>query len=182
MIPLPDFIPVPAPVYTPTQCATCSSQHDGEGFLDLLVDLPVSGHLYMCASCVRQAATAMGWTEPRLVAEQAGRLDDERAEVERLKAALEFEREHKTISANDLAAWVNRAAEGQAARAPYEQTFEEQVVSAKALYDEKTHDLCPECDRPKRKQSKTCHDCYIASAKKTLGSGSPVPTTAGTTG
>lgn len=140
MIPLPDFIPVSAPVYTPTQCATCSSQHDGEGFLDLLVDLPVSGHLYMCASCVRQAATAMGWTEPRLVAEQAGRLDDERAEVERLKAALEFEREHKTISANDLAAFVSGASPLEIA------------MSVDPL-------KCPDCGRAKTAGAKRCKPC-----------------------
>ena len=91
---MPDFQRVNAPVFTPTQCVTCMTGSDRDGFVDLLVDMvhPI-GHLYMCAHCLYQAGRQVGMLDPdqaqnltdRLVAGQ-NTITQIQAELDSLKA------------------------------------------------------------------------------------------------
>jgi hypothetical protein len=74
---------------------------DKKGFVDLLVDTPVNGRLYMCVTCVEQAGRQAGM----LAKDQSERLQKdlalERLKVEDLAKKLREEHENKVLSLKD---------------------------------------------------------------------------------
>lgn len=98
---MPDFQRVKSPFFTPTRCATCLSHKDKDGFVDLLVDTPINGRLYMCATCLYQAGRKMGMLDPES-AERLGMVVQEvSAHAEYLTLELEREKENKVVSLKD---------------------------------------------------------------------------------
>lgn len=128
------FLVVPAPVFSPTRCVSCSSNRDGQGFVDLMVDGeavhgydekgdPIVregtenfGHLYLCATCVGQVAAALGWVSP----EEGTRLRNREIELDgellEAQAALETARspEGKLVSVGELVEYLRQPQETRA--------------------------------------------------------------------
>lgn len=120
-----------------------------QGFLDTRVEVLGYGHVYLCASCVGEAARKLGHVEPRVAAVLRQEIADGDAEVARLRGQVAFEQEHKTVSAADLAAFVRQ--NGHDEEKPLELTE----------HDPRTHDLCA-CGQAKNRGSKRCRSCHTA--------------------
>ena len=112
---MPDFQFVQSPIFTPTACATCSAHLDRKGFVDLLVDNPLSGRLYMCATCVERAGKEL----KMLAAHQARDLTDRLArannKITDLEAKLEAEKQEKFVSLKDVRDLLRQPSEPVAA-------------------------------------------------------------------
>ena len=98
---MPDFQFVQSPVFTPTSCATCMTHHDRKGFVDLLVDTPVNGRLYMCGSCAETAGRVFGMLSREQVADLTKRLAQAQEDLAAAYKSLEKEKSNKTISLAD---------------------------------------------------------------------------------
>jgi hypothetical protein len=115
------LIKVPHPSFSPTHCATCGANKCDDGFVDMLVTVPVHGwnddgtprvvegsefpvwgRLYQCAWCVRQAAKLVGCAVPETVQELLGKIGEAQAEAARLADELEAVRA-TTLTPDDLA-------------------------------------------------------------------------------
>lgn len=119
---MPSFQIVPHPVFSPTSCVTCGSSSDPDGFVDLLVrsatngfsedtaapihdtagTKPTIGHLYLCVTCLHQAANAAGCMTPQKRAEHDDRLAEADATIVRLQAELEVEKRNKLVDLSQL--------------------------------------------------------------------------------
>ena len=93
---MPEFSLVPSPFFSPTQCATCSTHADPDGFVDLIVEIFPHGRIYMCSKCINQAGIKAGMYSKRQYDGLLGKLKatenqlhEAKAEVERL---TEFEK------------------------------------------------------------------------------------------
>ena len=98
---MPDFQWVKAPVFTPTYCGTCMAPSDRKGFVDLLVDNPVVGRAYMCASCVEQAGRKVGMLPKDQAERMVKSLADKDREIADLQKKLADETQNKQISLKD---------------------------------------------------------------------------------
>lgn len=98
---MPDFQHVRSPVFTPTHCIACMNHRDPDGFIDLLVELPI-GHLYLCANCTYQAGQRLGMLSPHQADDLTGRLATAQQDIETLQAELAAEREDKVVSLADV--------------------------------------------------------------------------------
>jgi hypothetical protein len=77
------------------------SAKDQSGFVDLLVDTPVNGRLYMCATCLFQAGRVMGMLNPEQSTKLTERLAAASDRVLELERELEQERGSKLVSLDD---------------------------------------------------------------------------------
>lgn len=126
------FLRVPAPVFSPTRCTSCSGNRCDNGFFDLMVDteavngyredgepMParpgegVFGHLYLCADCLDQLITLRGGLTPESAAELDGQLVLQGTRIVRLEEELEQERapEAKVVSIEELRKYLRRDVE-----------------------------------------------------------------------
>lgn len=130
---MPSFQIVRSPIFSPTSCVTCGSSSDPKGFVDLLVRSatsgfdettaapihdpagvkPTIGHLYLCVTCLHQAAHAAGCLTPQKRAEHDGALTAARAAVDRLEAELEVEKRNKVVDLTQLSELIGRQKTGQ---------------------------------------------------------------------
>lgn len=101
-ITIPDFGWVRNPIFSPTSCVTCMTHKDTEGFVDLLVDTPVGGRLYMCATCVVRAGRELKMLSREQAADLTKRLTDAHARILELEESLEFEKGNKVLSFKDV--------------------------------------------------------------------------------
>jgi hypothetical protein len=118
---MPGFQLVAHPQFSPTSCVTCGANRDDIGFIDLLADTatmgfdndgvpiddphgvkPTIGHLYLCATCLFQAATAAGCAEPAAKALTAAQIETLEAENAWLAAEVEREQQNKLVSLDDV--------------------------------------------------------------------------------
>lgn len=88
----------------PTQCTFCSTNQCDEGFVDLLIDHVPEGRIYACARCLWSAARLVGCIDPQQVAKRDATIAEQAAEVTRLVADLEYEKDHKVVSLEDVLA------------------------------------------------------------------------------
>lgn len=98
---MPDFAWVKAPIFTPTQCITCSTHASKDGFVDLVVD-NVEGRVYMCASCIEQAGRRVGMLAKREADKLAARVAEAHDAITALERELEAERENKVVPLADV--------------------------------------------------------------------------------
>lgn len=98
---MPDFQFVQSPVFTPTSCATCSTHHDKKGFVDLLVDTPVGGRLYMCGTCAETAGRKLGMLSREQATDLTRRLARAQEDLAAAYKSLEHEKANKSISLAD---------------------------------------------------------------------------------
>lgn len=117
---MPAFEVVPHPVFSPTRCATCGTSSCPDGFIDLLVDTavrgfnddgdaihdpdgvePTIGHLYMCVSCVSQAAVKIGGCDRAERVKLEDRVVGLGAQVAELEQQVADEQANKVISLAD---------------------------------------------------------------------------------
>lgn len=98
---MPDFQWLKAPVFTPTQCCTCSTHAHPDGFVDLLADT-ISGRLYICAGCVNQAGRQIGMLSRENAGDLTDRLADAANLVADLESQLEDEKANKVVSLADV--------------------------------------------------------------------------------
>lgn len=102
---MPEFQRVAAPIYSPTQCISCSTHADPEGFVDLLAEqLPPYGRVYLCAGCVKQAGKQIGMLEEKQANHLRVRLTDAVQEIAVLNTKLEEERQNKFVTMSDVIA------------------------------------------------------------------------------
>lgn len=117
---MPDFNKVPAPMFSPTRCAACSTHACHEGFVDFVATTatqgfengapmqplpgePMYGRLYLCARCVWTAARLVGCLDPQQADELTALTVRASAEADVLRDELAAERASK-LSAEDVAA------------------------------------------------------------------------------
>lgn len=125
---MPMFQLVPHPQFTPTACVTCGSNRDPDGFIDLLVDTatmgfderdgapihdpagvkPTIGHLYLCCTCLFQAANAGGCLTPQKRVEAQEAIATADATIARLQAELEVERSNKVVNLDQLSELIGK--------------------------------------------------------------------------
>lgn len=117
---MPDFEHVPAPTFSPTCCVACSTHRHDRGFVDLAVEGPVFGHdqagnpvvppgrdfapsgrLYLCASCVDQAARKVGCLDPEQAQAFAEASARDANRIVELEARLAAEEANKVVSLAD---------------------------------------------------------------------------------
>lgn len=104
-----EFKRVEHATFSPTKCVACGD-HVGP-FIDLEVELPVYGHLYLCTSnssrsgCVQQIARLDAMVEEGHLREAEQVIESLQEEKEGLKRSL---REDKVVSLNDVLALVER--------------------------------------------------------------------------
>ena len=89
-------------MFTPTACLACGTHHDRHGFVDLLVDQPVSGRAYLCGNCTFQAARKVGCLDPVQSADLTARLAAATAEIGALNDQIAAERDTKVVSLADV--------------------------------------------------------------------------------
>lgn len=119
---MPAFLVVPHAQFSPTACVTCGTSSDPHGFVDLLVDTavqgfdedggfpihdpklarPTIGHLYLCCTCLYQAANAAGCADPADKAMLEERLVVAADAITDLEAELDAERADKVVSLDDV--------------------------------------------------------------------------------
>jgi hypothetical protein len=78
------------------------THRDPDGFVDLLVDTPVNGRLYMCASCVEQAGRRVGMLPKANAQTLTDRLADAANTVRDLEQQLDVEKRNKLVSLDDV--------------------------------------------------------------------------------
>lgn len=94
-------------VFSPTRCVTCGD-HVGP-FIDLEVELPVYGHLYLCASndsrpgCVQQMARLDHMVEEHLLVAAQDLISDLYADLDELMMRL---RSEKTITLDEAMSYL----------------------------------------------------------------------------
>lgn len=121
---MPAFQVVVHPTFSPTSCVTCGSNRDSNGFIDLLVESatmgfdepdgvpihdpeavkPTIGHLYLCLTCLFQAATAAGCAEPAIKQRLVLETVELQETVAQLEGLLDEERSNKVVSLDDARA------------------------------------------------------------------------------
>lgn len=74
---------------------------DRDGFVDLLVDTPVGGRLYMCATCVARSGREIGMLSRAQADDLTKRLKRAQDDILELQTALEDEKGNKVISLKD---------------------------------------------------------------------------------
>lgn len=119
---MPAFQLVPHPQFSPTACVTCGTSTDPDGFIDLLVDTavngfdepngapihstdgvtPTIGHLYLCCTCLYQAATAAGCLDPTGRHTLETKLEEAEDHIVDLTQELEVEQANKLVPLTDL--------------------------------------------------------------------------------
>lgn len=67
-----------------------------------MVDNPVSGRMYLCATCLDQAARVMGCLDPEQAQRLRNNLGAAEEKIKELEAALEEEKQAKVIDLQDL--------------------------------------------------------------------------------
>lgn len=148
---MPEFPWTQHALKSPTRCLTCQTTAADSGFFDTLVEIPGYGAVYLCVSCVEQAAVKAGCLTPavRIQWEQAA--EDREAEIQRLAAVVEYEQGHKTISAADLAGFLR-------GHGPVASPVEIAAGVNDAL-------VCPECGEAKGAASQRCKRCSMNAAR-----------------
>lgn len=81
------------------------SPSDRQGFVDLLVDNPVSGRMYLCATCLDQAARVMGCLDPEQAQRLRNNLGAAEEKIKELEAEVEFEKANKVMSEQQMKHW-----------------------------------------------------------------------------
>lgn len=99
---MPDFAWVQSAIFSPTCCATCMTHRDPGGFVDLLVDTPAAGRLYMCATCVERAGREVHMLSRGQADDLTGRLARQQQQIAALQDELEREKENKLVSLADV--------------------------------------------------------------------------------
>lgn len=99
---MPDFSLVQSPIFSPTSCATCMTHKDVKGFVDLLVDTPAGGRLYMCATCVERAGREVKMLSKDQAADLTKRLTDASEQIRSLEQQLAVEKDNKVLSLEDV--------------------------------------------------------------------------------
>lgn len=93
---------LPVPLVLPGKCACCGFVGTNEGdrgdkrvFIDFLLDIDYYGRVYLCSTCLRQAANALSWISlgqaedlRNKVSQQESELIVLREQNERLRASL----------------------------------------------------------------------------------------------
>lgn len=105
-----------SPVFTPTQCLTCGTHRDQRGFVDLLVDQPVNGRAYMCATCLFQAGRVLRMLDPEQADRVTRRLGEANDRIGDLEAELAHERANKTVPLADALKMLERKQVARTAR------------------------------------------------------------------
>lgn len=98
----PEFAHVPAPVFTPTRCIACWAHAHKDGFIDLVVDDPIAGRAYLCASCVYTAGQKLKMLSPAQADNLTERLRAGQEAISTLQGQLDVERENKYVSLADV--------------------------------------------------------------------------------
>jgi len=70
--------------------------------VDLLVDTPVTGRLYICATCLFQAGHKVGMLDPTQSDTLIKKVKDAQTEILELSDELEKERNNKTVPLKEL--------------------------------------------------------------------------------
>ena len=125
---MPDFQRVQSPVFTPTACLACGTHHDRNGFVDLLVDQPVSGRAYLCGTCTFQAGRKVGCLDPEQSANLTARLAAATAEISALNNQLETERAAKVVSLDDVKKLLEPAVKRGPGRPPKAASTDDQAA------------------------------------------------------
>lgn len=127
---MPAFEIVPHPVFSPTSCVTCGSSRDDVGFVDLLVRSatggfdedtgrpihdpagakPTIGHLYLCVTCLMQAAHTAGCLTPEKRAETDETIDAALARIAELEQQLAKEQATKLVNIDELVERLRQSA------------------------------------------------------------------------
>lgn len=118
------------------------------------MDLPVSGHLYICGSCLGQAAVHLGWLEPRVAKDLREQL--------RLSEELRREQQLELERAKGQGSWT-WTADVEESLGVGDLIFEPNEPGMTVSIDDPT--VCPDCGGKKGAESKTCRPC---SAKRAL--------------
>lgn len=97
---MPHFVRIVAPVASPTQCWSCHTHKNTDGFADRGLVIQHYGHVYTCAQCARDMGRLFGMVDGEQLARALDVCREQSERINALEAELEAERapEAKVVS------------------------------------------------------------------------------------